>query len=133
MQLALYHRNDTGWLAVARIAMGYPLTIAAVGFGFWAVNRARRASPTESARPSAVAEPADRLRVDRSVRADRLADRGLGLGQRDEQQLVAGLERLLGRRHDHPVPAHDRDQRGVLRQLQVAHRRAGARRASRAA
>lgn len=42
VQLALYHRNDTGWLAVARIAMGYPLTIAAVGFGFWAVNRARR-------------------------------------------------------------------------------------------
>lgn len=44
VQLALYHRNDTGWLAVARIAMGYPLTIAAVGFGFWAVNRARRAA-----------------------------------------------------------------------------------------
>ena len=41
VQLALYHRNDTGWLAVARIAMGYPLTILALGFGFWAVKRAR--------------------------------------------------------------------------------------------
>ncbi len=132
VQLALYHRNDTGWLAVARIAMGYPLTIAAVGFGFWAVSRARRASPTEAVRgrtrsPSSAAEP-----VHRSVRADRLADRRLGLGQRDEQQLVAGLDRLLRRRHDHPVPAHDRDQRGVRRQVQVADRRARARRARRA-
>ena len=42
VQLALYYRDDTGWLAVARIAMGYPLTIVALGFGFWAVNRARR-------------------------------------------------------------------------------------------
>lgn len=41
VQLALYHRNDTGWLAVARIAMGYPLTGLAVLFGFWAVRRAR--------------------------------------------------------------------------------------------
>jgi hypothetical protein len=49
VQLALYHRNDTGWLAVARIAMGYPLTIAAVGFGFWAVNRARRRVSVEAA------------------------------------------------------------------------------------
>jgi Protein of unknown function (DUF3159) len=49
VQLALYHRNDTGWLAVARIAMGYPLTIAAIGFGFWVVKRARRTVSTEPA------------------------------------------------------------------------------------
>jgi hypothetical protein len=42
VQLALYHRNDTGWLAVAKIAMGYPLTVLALGFGFWVVRRARR-------------------------------------------------------------------------------------------
>jgi hypothetical protein len=42
VQLALFKDNQTGWLAVARIAMGYPLYIAAVGFGFWIVNRARR-------------------------------------------------------------------------------------------
>jgi len=42
VQLALFRQNQTGWLAVARIAMGYPLYIAAVGFGFWIVNRARR-------------------------------------------------------------------------------------------
>jgi hypothetical protein len=42
IQLALYHRNATGWLAFARIAMGYPLTIAAFGVTFWLVMRARR-------------------------------------------------------------------------------------------
>jgi len=42
VQLALFRRNATGWLAFARIAMGYPLYIAAVGFGFWVVTRARR-------------------------------------------------------------------------------------------
>jgi hypothetical protein len=42
VQAALYHRNATGWLAFARIAMGYPLFIAAVGFSFWIGTRARR-------------------------------------------------------------------------------------------
>ncbi len=42
VQLALFRHNATGWLAFARIAMGYPLYIAAVGFGFWIVTRARR-------------------------------------------------------------------------------------------
>ncbi len=42
VQLELFHQNQTGWLAVARISMGYPLYIAAVGFGFLVVNRARR-------------------------------------------------------------------------------------------
>ena len=49
VQAALYHRNATGWLAFARIAMGYPLFIAAVGFGFWVVARARRKAGTASA------------------------------------------------------------------------------------
>jgi hypothetical protein len=42
VQATLYHRNSTGWLAFARIAMGYPLFIAAGGFSFWIVGRARR-------------------------------------------------------------------------------------------
>jgi hypothetical protein len=41
VQLALYGENATGWLAFARIAMGYPLFIAAVGFSFLVVTRAR--------------------------------------------------------------------------------------------
>lgn len=42
VQWALYKKDATGWLAFARIAMGYPLWIIAVGFGFWAVRRARQ-------------------------------------------------------------------------------------------
>ena len=42
VQLVLYQRNATGWLAFARIAMGYPLFIAAIGFSFLVVNRARK-------------------------------------------------------------------------------------------
>lgn len=41
VQLALYGRNATGWLAFARIAMGYPLFAAAVGFSLFIVRRAR--------------------------------------------------------------------------------------------
>lgn len=42
VQLILYQHHATGWLAVARIAMGYPLFLAAIGFGFLVVTRARR-------------------------------------------------------------------------------------------
>jgi hypothetical protein len=41
VQATLYGHNATGWLAFARVAMGYPLYIAAVGFGFLVVRRAR--------------------------------------------------------------------------------------------
>jgi hypothetical protein len=44
VQLALFREDATGWLAVARIAMGYPLYFIAVAFGLWSVNRARRAN-----------------------------------------------------------------------------------------
>ena len=42
VQGSLFEKNATGWLAVTRIAMGYPLTIAAAGFGWFVVRRARR-------------------------------------------------------------------------------------------
>lgn len=42
VQLRLYGDNATGWLAFARIAMGYPLFIVAAGFSFFIVTRARR-------------------------------------------------------------------------------------------
>ena len=41
VQATLYHDNATGWLAFARVAMGYPLYIAAVGAGYWVVRRVR--------------------------------------------------------------------------------------------
>lgn len=42
VQWRLYGDHATGWLAFARIAMGYPLFIAAVGFSVFVVTRARR-------------------------------------------------------------------------------------------
>jgi hypothetical protein len=42
VQATLYRHDATGWLAFARIAMSYPLFIAAVGFSFLVVGRARR-------------------------------------------------------------------------------------------
>jgi Protein of unknown function (DUF3159) len=59
VQFALFAHNATGWLAVARIAMGYPLTVAAIGFGFWAVNRARRQVAATGSAPDAADAPTD--------------------------------------------------------------------------
>jgi hypothetical protein len=42
VQLTLYRQDATGWLAFARIAMGYPLYVAAVASAYWVVRRARR-------------------------------------------------------------------------------------------
>jgi Protein of unknown function (DUF3159) len=41
VQLTLYNRSATGWLAFAKIAMGYPVTVALVGFCVVIVRRAR--------------------------------------------------------------------------------------------
>lgn len=63
VQAVLYHRHATGWLAVARIGMGFPLYIAAVGIGFWVVRQARRSfagsDPEVGDRRSAEHEPED--------------------------------------------------------------------------
>jgi hypothetical protein len=66
VQAVLYGHNATGWLAVAKIAMGYPLYIAAVAGGYWVVRRAR-------ARESAATEA-------EASADDALPDRRLGLG-----------------------------------------------------
>ena len=42
VQTALFREDATGWLAVARIAMGYPLFLLALMFAVWVVMRARR-------------------------------------------------------------------------------------------
>ena len=116
VQTALFRENATGWLAVARIAMGYPLYPAGGGvrvLGGHARSPAARATGTDSL--SRLAN-------------HHVADRRFGLGQRDEEQLVAGLERLLGRGRDDPLAADDRHQRRVVGQQQVANRGAGTRR-----
>lgn len=42
VQDRLYDADETGWLAVARLAMGYPLTLAALGITVLWVRRVRR-------------------------------------------------------------------------------------------
>lgn len=43
VQTSLFQHNATGWLAIARIAMGYPLYILTLGYIFWVCRRAQRA------------------------------------------------------------------------------------------
>lgn len=42
VQRFLYEEDRTGWLAVARLAMGYPLTVGALAVSVLAVRRVRR-------------------------------------------------------------------------------------------
>ena len=69
VQWKLYGDNATGWLAFARVAMGYPLWIAAVGLGFLVITRARRRLAAET--PPA----ADSAEVPAESAADSPADR----------------------------------------------------------
>lgn len=55
VQHHLYDADSTGWLAAARIAMGWPLTAVALGVTVWAVRRAGHL-PTASGRHSATAD-----------------------------------------------------------------------------
>jgi hypothetical protein len=77
VQAALYHNKSTGWLAFARIAMGYPLFAVAVGAVYWVVRRARV--------PLIAAATASAPDSDASAAEDGTVDRGLGLGQGQEQ------------------------------------------------
>jgi hypothetical protein len=80
VQLVLYGHNATGWLAFAKIAMGYPLYIAAVAGGYWVARRARaRVSAAEGPRPTEAADPVVADAADDSA-DDALPDRRLGLG-----------------------------------------------------
>lgn len=45
VQGKLFQENKTGLLAVAKIAMGFPLYICVVALGFWVVRKARRQLP----------------------------------------------------------------------------------------
>lgn len=110
VQLSLFRDNKTGWLAVTKIAMGFPLYLAVVGIVFWMVRRARQqleplaevpapgeaveaaltGSPEPLAEPGpATPEPGAPVPLTKSGPAalggaDGLADSRLGLGQGDE-------------------------------------------------
>ena len=74
VQATLYKDHATGWLAFARVAMGYPLYLAAVGFAFLVVTRARRSLAAGADADHLPAESAGEMSAD-----DGAADGGLGL------------------------------------------------------
>jgi hypothetical protein len=55
VQRYLYEEDQTGWLAAARLGMGYPLTIGALAISVFAVRRVRRSAD----RDDEPADPAD--------------------------------------------------------------------------
>jgi uncharacterized membrane protein len=67
VQRWLYDQDQTGWLAFARIAMGYPLTAVALIITVWAVTRAghrqRDLQKVRQARQESDAEVEARLRA----------------------------------------------------------------------
>ena len=77
VQLTLYEHNVTGWLAFARVAMGYPLWIAAVAFAFLVGTRARHAVTRAAA---ADGDDAGGAEGNAASVDDGAAERGLGLG-----------------------------------------------------
>jgi len=70
VQRFLYEEDRTGWLAVARLAMGYPLTVGALAVTVIAVRRVRRATrhghrtPADDTDPALAADVADRVAGD---------------------------------------------------------------------
>jgi hypothetical protein len=64
VQRWLYDEDQTGWLAFARIAMGYPLTAVALAVTVWAVRKsARRLKELETATVESDREIEARLRA----------------------------------------------------------------------
>lgn len=59
VQSELYDADQTGWLAAARIGMGWPLTGLVLLVTIWAVRRADRLVEPAPAQPDAAAEPED--------------------------------------------------------------------------
>lgn len=86
VQNHLYDEDRTGWLAVARIGMGWPLTALALLVTLWAVRRADR-----------IVEPAPSETVGDAPADDPATDDGLSNKPRDEHGTHDGQPRLPGR------------------------------------
>ena len=59
VQRLLYDADQTGWLAAARIGMGWPLTAAAAALTYLAIKAAQRAMrPEQDGAPAAATDAA---------------------------------------------------------------------------
>jgi hypothetical protein len=71
VQRWLYDEDQTGWLAFARLAMGYPLTAIALVVTVWAVTRAgHRVKKIEAATEESDREVEERLRAKYSGKSE---------------------------------------------------------------
>ena len=126
-------------LGVLKIAMGWPLQLAALAAMVGLL--ARNHTPVAAANPPGLRPavsglgtcrlPAAGLRVE--ARGEQPLELLLDVGGDHEQQLVAGLDRLLGVGHVDLAVAQDRDQRAVLRERDQPGRLPDVRRVRRAA
>ena len=80
VQQWLYNASFTGWLAVARIAMGYPLLCVGLAVAYWAVRLANR----------------QRAVTDKSNERGPLND-GVGYGRCNRRSAVADATSEVGR------------------------------------
>jgi hypothetical protein len=103
VQRYLYDLQQTGWLAVARLVMGLPLTAVAALVSIWAIRRAVRVTALGSGDGLGSGTTQCRPHV------------GLHLRGSDEEQLIPSLEGVVALRNDHPTITQDGDQRGVGR------------------
>ena len=116
VQGLLYQANDVSLLGTTSIVLGLPLTAVDIVVTLWVVSPActGTAAPRSLRRPRTNRPP----RRNPPSEEDSAADRRLGgqhrlqllldVGVGDEQQLVAGLERLVGRGGDDPFAPEDR-------------------------
>ena len=66
VQYPLYELHQAGWLGVAKIAMGWPLQVAALGAMIWLLSRDNTkvsAAGAEARRPVRLSLPPDHLMV----------------------------------------------------------------------
>ena len=110
----LYLQDQATAIGIVRILISWPIYAATFAFTVWAV---RRVDPARQPKRPSAQRPLGAV----GAQDDR-ADLVLDLGGADEDQLVAGLQRVVRGRHQHPLAAQDRDQRGVARQRHVADR-----------
>lgn len=116
VQGLLYLANSPGWLAVAKIAMGWPLAAAAAGLTWQLLRRL----PAEVAEEQAETEPSGEGIDHDAAAAERAAEQrgelllNLASGGNSED-LIAGFERAVGTRDEHAALPEDGDEGAVRR------------------
>ena len=111
VQIPLYVTERTTALGFANIPLGLPLFLLTCAIT-WAILRSTHPVQPEAEEPTVTEEPGPVAGGSVVGREDFLQE-GLGLGSGHEQQLVAGLDGVVGGRGDDPPVPQDRHEGGV--------------------